>query len=143
MYIELIEEVPAAALKAIREEWDQEVETVEDIISGIQEGWDYEETTSSDYITRTFSTTIGNWQLEVDGNSYRKDQSVCDEEMDEGFTLTNLEDERKATKKAKNAKRATSDENWRALFSSIDESVTPEKAFDMLKDYKFPTKWKS
>jgi hypothetical protein len=142
MYIELIEDMPKEALAAIQEEWDAPAETVEDIIEGIRDAWNYEETTDSCYITRSYSVTIGDeWRLEVDGNSYRKDMSVCEEEMDDGFTLTDLAKERKSKERAKNAKRAKSDENWRKLFSSIDGSVTPEKAFEMMKDYKFPTKW--
>lgn len=63
--------------------------------------------------------------------------------MSDNFELISLEEKRKKKQKEKNAKRAKSDEKWRILFSAIDDSVTPEKAFKLMKDYKFPTKWKN
>jgi hypothetical protein len=148
MYIENFEDIPKDAMAVINKEWGEyceggEVTTMEEVLESIREGYeDYEESTSSDYITCTYYTERDGWRFEVDGNSYRKDQCVCDQEMDDGFTLINLNAQKKAKEKAKNAKRAKSDEDWRTLFSSVEESITPEAAFELLKDYKFPTKWK-
>jgi len=152
MYIDKIEDIPSdvmVVLKKVFAEYFQEEEgegeemTIEEVVECLRESYDdYDETTGSCYITCTYHTTIDGFRFEVDGSSYRKDQSVCDEEMGDGFSVVSLDEEKKKKEKAKNAKRAKSDENWREFFVKIDGYITPEKAFELLKDYKFPTKWK-
>ncbi len=143
MYIEKIEDMPAEALAVIKKKYpEDEFETVEDICYLIREANNgYDETTDSCYITCTYHMTIDDWRFEVDGNSYRKDQSVCDEELEDGFTLISIEQQKKDYQSKQKADKAKSDESWRALLDSISNEMSPENVFNMLKDYKFPNKW--
>jgi hypothetical protein len=144
MYIEHIEDLPAEALAVLKANFSEETdfESVDGICELIREcNDDYDETTDSCYITCTYHMTIGGWRFEVDGNSYRKDQSVCDEELDDGFAVISLEQQKKDKISKKKAERAKSDEKWRTLVSSVEGTMEPEDVFNMLKDYKFPKKW--
>lgn len=145
MYIEKIEDLPAEALAVLKKNFSEEhtdFESVESICELIREAYqDYTESADSCYITCTYYRIIDGWRFEVDGNSYRKDQCICDEELEDGFTVISLEEENKKEILKKNAERAKSDENWRTLVSSIENLSKPEDVFNMLRDYKFPKKW--
>jgi len=145
MYIDKIEDIPAEALAVLKKKFsnsDIDFESMEEICELIREAsYDYKESTDSCYITCTYFLKIEDWKFEIDGNSYRKDQSVCDEELDDGFTLTSIEQEKKNKLSKQKADRAKSDESWRALLSSIKDNATPEEIFNTLKEYKFPKIW--
>lgn len=146
IYIERLEDVPAEALEALKKEWEmnEDFEDFDELLEGIREGYeDYEESADSCYITKTYYLTVGDWKFEIEGSSYRKDQCICDEQLDDGFTLTSLKKLKEENKSKNKSERAKSDKQWRNLLSKFPGTMEPEDAFNLLREYKFPNKWKS
>jgi hypothetical protein len=120
---------------------ERPMEDMDDLVSMIREcNHNSEEEVSSDYITKTY--TMGseddNFEFQVVGNSYRKDQSVCDEELENELTVIDLvmKESEDAAKKA--AKANADREKWEIFFKGKDlEELKAE-----LITYKFPSKIK-
>ncbi len=121
------------------------------IIGLIQDWGDYDETISSLYVDRTYSieTDDGKFSLEAYGSSYRKDQSICDEKMeDEIAVIDNIareiqEEQEKAIKAEK--KKAEHANKWKSF---IEEKQNSEVFSlngildELMNNYEFPKKIK-
>jgi hypothetical protein len=120
---------------------DRPMDSMEDLIGVLRDIGDGEEQIDSCYITVNYesSTDDGKYGFIVTGSSYRKDQSICDEEMGDDITIIDLERERIAEEEKKKAKKAQdlskSVETWNNFFDgkSLEDLKT-----ELLK-YKFPT----
>ena len=116
-----------------------------DIIGLIQDWGDYDESISSLYVNRTYSlhTDDGKFSIEAYGSSYRKDQSVCDEKMeDEIVVIDNIareiqEEHEKLIKAEK--KKADNTKKWKDFVSN---KTDVEIIYDLMNNYTFPTKMK-
>ena len=64
---------------------DRDMEDIQDLVGFIQEAGSSEERVTYDYIYNdySFDTHDGKFTFEVYGSSYRKDQCICDEEVDD------------------------------------------------------------
>jgi hypothetical protein len=114
----------------------EEAHDMETLIAYIKDSGYSEETTDSNYIYNEYIITTPEFKFAVTGSSYRKDQSVCDEEMDGKVYITDLVAQ-KAAKAEEKAKKAVLDElKWKELF----DAHTKEELFDLLKASKFPLK---
>jgi hypothetical protein len=119
---------------------DEPITEMSDLIGDLREWGDGTEEVDSCYITETYQliTEDGKFCFEVVGRSYRKDQSVCDEEMDDTVTVTDLE-MFEAEKKAKKEEAKNKDKsNWETWFKG--KSV--EQLQEVLLTFKFPAKLK-
>ena len=99
---------------------------------------DREESVDSNYITHTYSMTTDDdkFTFEVVGNSYRKDQSVCDEVMEDSLVVIDI-DMQILEKAEKAALKVLADvEKWKLFFG---EKTLSEIKSELL-GYKFPTK---
>ncbi len=116
-----------------------------DIIGLIQDWGDYDETISSLYVDRTYSmeTEDGKFSLEAYGSSYRKDQSICDEKMeDEIVVIDNIareiqEEHEKLIKAEK--KKAENTKKWKDF---VSDKTDVEIIYDLMNNYTFPSKIK-
>ena len=117
---------------------DKPTSEISELVADLREWGDGTEEVDSCYITETYQmiTNDGKFCFEVVGRSYRKDHSVCDEEMDDEVTVTDLET-LKAEKDVKKAEAANADkEKWDKWFVGKD-FYTVQKS---LRETKFPTK---
>jgi len=111
-----------------------------DLIGDLREWGEGTESVDSCYITETYEmiTDDGKFCFEVVGTRYRKDQSICDEEMEDHVTITDLEilkaEKAEAKAKTQNADR----EKWDKWFRHKD--IHDIKAY--LRETKFPVKLK-
>jgi hypothetical protein len=65
--------------------------TFEELQSSVRENdYDSVETTDGDYLHKTYTMNIGKYILELNGSRYMKDQSICDEELDDTITVKQL-----------------------------------------------------
>ena len=95
-----------------------------------------DETVDSDYIHNTYSLTTKNIKFEVVGSSYRKDHSVCDEEMQDYIVVIDLEAEKKEKAEKKAKEKAGAEAKWKDLF----DSKSKEELFEIIKNLPFPKK---
>jgi hypothetical protein len=112
------------------------MEDIDDLIEYIRESGSSEESVDYDYIHNTYTSSTGDdkFTFEVHGSSYRKDQCICDEEIDGEVTVIDSE-MLKLEKKAKKAGDATRNTGlWNTLFMEKD---LEELKAELLK-YKFP-----
>lgn len=132
-------------LEISQEDFD-EMDTLEQIIDLICEYGDYDEEVDSCYITRDYTceSEDGKFEYECSGSSYRKDQCVCDEQMDYECFLIIDNEAKKMAKKAKKAPKkekakSESDKKWDEFFSNFLNCGKDDMVSE-LKKYKFPTK---
>jgi len=114
------------------------ITTMTDLIGDVREWGDGEETTDSCWIYETYSmyTDDDKFIFEVIGKSYRKDHSVCEQEMEGTLTVIDIE-MRVAEKRAKKAELAQKDTiKWNEFF----EGKTLDQLKEALLVFKFPTK---
>ena len=71
-----------------------------------------EETIDSCDITNTYYKIIEGYRFEVFGTSYRKDQSVCDQEMDQSIEIHDIEAEKAVIVEADNSNRLYNRNHW-------------------------------
>lgn len=116
-----------------------------DIIGLIQDWGDYEESISSLYVDRTYSmeTDDGKFSLEAYGSSYRKDQSICDEKMEDEIVVIDnialeIQAEHEKLIKAEK-KKAENTKKWKDFVSN---KTDVEIIYDLMNNYTFPTKLK-
>jgi hypothetical protein len=150
MYIKKIEDIPNEALEILKKNfgdktnYDGEYTDFEDmnsICELVREAYDdSSESVSSDYITKTYVLEVDGWRFEVDGNSYRKDQCICDEKLDNGILVINIAEEKNKKLLEKNSKKSESDKKWLNLLESL-KSSNIETVYNILKNYKFPKEW--
>lgn len=119
---------------------DQPISKMSELIGDLREWSDSTEEVDSCYITETYEmmTADGKFCFEVIGTKYRKDQSICDEEMQDHVTVTDLE-MLKAEKAEAKAKTQSADrEKWDKWFMGKD--IYDIKVY--LRETKFPVKLK-
>lgn len=119
---------------------DKPTSKISDLVADLREWGDGTEEVDSCYITETYQmiTDDKKFCFEVVGRSYRKDQSVCDEEMDDEVTVTDLE-MLKVEKAAKKETEKNKDlSNWEKWF----EGKSVEQLQEVLLTFKFPAKLK-
>jgi len=97
MYISDMNDIPANVMALIEKEFSKWKEpaptTIKEMVDFICEAGDFEEETDYCYIHRNYSCDIGDYIFQATGSSYRKDQCVCEEEMDyESITITTHDD---------------------------------------------------
>ena len=96
---------------------DKPTSEMSELIQDLRESGDGTEEVDSCYITETYQTITsdGKFCFEVIGQSYRKDQSVCDEEMLPELYITDLvmlEAEKAAKKSESKNKDRVKWDNW-------------------------------
>lgn len=107
------------------------------IIEAIRDCYDNsEESVDSDYIHNDYELTIENIKFCVTGSSYRKDHSVCDEQMGESISVTDLELEKKEKAEKKAKEKGASESKWKELF----DSKSKEELFEIIKNLPYPKK---
>jgi len=125
-----------------------------DIINLIREWGDYEKEIDSLYITKTYYTDTydGKFTLEAIGTSYLKDQSICDEQMEDEITVIDniaLEIQAEQEKAIKAKKKKTEHANKWVEFIKEEhkkyskyEDAYEEILIDLMRNYEFPKKIK-
>lgn len=141
MYITKIKDIPKELLSLFNNDnyGITKTSTLEDIIDVIRDYYtDMNETVDDFYITKTYIMSINDWELTACSSLYLKDQSICDEEMEEGIEIISISEREKQKEQIKNKEKNTSDKEWKELLTSVID----EKIIKLLSDeYKFPTKW--
>jgi hypothetical protein len=121
---------------------DVDINDFDEIKELIQEAGNNKETTDSCYIYDEWIIKLELFSFSITGSSYRKDQSICDIELDEPIYVENLEE----LKLSKEEKRIKKQKNQREKSNSQWENVVTNKTRDEiiieLKNYKFPAKYK-
>jgi hypothetical protein len=117
---------------------DEPTSKMSDLIGDLREWGDGTEEVDSCYITETYQmiTDDGKFCFEVVGRSYRKDHSVCDEQMDDHVTVTDLE----MVKAEKAAKKAEASQKDVIKWNEFYEGKTLDQLKEALLAFKFPTK---
>lgn len=117
---------------------DKPTSEMSELIGDLREWGDGTEEVDSCYITETYQmiTDDGKFCFEVVGRSYRKDHSVCDEQMDDHVTVTDLE----MVKAEKAAKKAEASQKDNVKWNEFFEGKTLEQLKEALLVFKFPTK---
>lgn len=117
--------------------WDNIQGLAQDIRSADDEFND--ETVDSCYISQeyAFTTDDGKFRFSVTGSSYRKDQSVCEEEIDPTITVTDLEMQKEEKQQKKKEKVVESENQWKEFFKG---KALEEILKDLQTNYKFPKK---
>ena len=123
---------------------------ISNIIGLIQEWGDYEKEIDSCYITKTYQldTDDGKFTLEVIGSFYLKDQSICDEQIEDEITVIDneiLKAQAEIEKAAKSEKKKV--ENSKKWQDFINESQkiyvdADEILNELMNNYSFPSKIK-
>jgi len=122
-------------LYASTDEEEEYLDEITSLVEVIREAHvNSKETVDSCYITETYITEeIDGFVFEVVGSSYRKDQSVCDEELEESFTVIDVKAEKKAKKEKKANQEIENISNWKKFIE--DSSI--EELLQKLKKVKF------
>lgn len=91
--------VASDAYKALTEDLDDEycldddipIESLADVAILIRDlSIDIKTKKDGDYLVTTYKYTCGGFQFKTKGRAYIKDQSICDEEMDESIEIEKL-----------------------------------------------------
>jgi len=116
---------------------EEKHEDFSDLVDYIRESYlDSKETVDSDYITEVYKFNLEGFKFEVVGTQYRKDQSICDEEMIQEITITDIAKDKEEKKTKKESKADANELLWHNF---IIESST-EQVFQMIKHFDFPKK---
>lgn len=75
-------------------------------------------------------------------SQYRKDMSVCDTEFEDEISYEDLTQVRKEKEQKAAAKVEASDKQWYDLIENQLLDADAGTIYEVLKQYKFPTKWK-
>lgn len=154
----LTEEQSQILLEVCAELWKTSIEEVtewfkdDEVEDTFYEG-ETTETTDSCYINTDYVIANKDHQFTMYGSSYIKDQSICDEEMDDSIYYVNLAELREKKKAAKEVKAQSeknkSDNDWKTFTKELEEAnedLTDGQMYDLLieelQGYKFPTKFK-
>ena len=96
------------------------------------------ESVSSDYITTTYTVSGKGFDIKVVGEAYRKDHSICDEELREEITVVDL----KMQKEEKMLKKKQDETSVSLRWDEFFDGKTLAQLKTELKKYKFPAKIK-
>lgn len=109
---------------------------IEELVELLRESGNSEESVDSCYIHNTYTTKTsdGKFMFVVTGSSYRKDQCVCDQEMDQDVTVTDLV----LLQVEKEVKEAEASDRESKTWVSFFEGKTFEDLKSELLKYKFP-----
>ena len=145
-----LSELPEEVMQEIRDLWEEspdfKFEDIEGLQEGIREGGNSAKTVDYSYIYRTYTLTTANFQLIAVGASYLKDQSVCDEQWEEGVEIIDLREEIKRREEKAHFAIVESDKQWEKFVDNIDfieagteiEDVNKKKLLEALQQFQFP-----
>lgn len=112
MSIKELSKLPKEAHKALKQFCEEEEFDFPKNISDLEElirecSFGSRERKDSNYIYTDYTLKIGNWKFEAYGSSYLKDGGICDEEMSNEISVTNLiaDKKKKDNDALKNAKK--------------------------------------
>lgn len=136
LFISVFKDVTSGAFEIIDGEIKDEdypINSMVDLVELLRDySNDYEEDTDSCYITTYYRSTTKDkkYTLELVGSSYRKDQCICDEEMEPSLTITDNEAHRENT-------ILTEESKWSKMFKACTSLESLQ--YELVK-YKFPEK---
>lgn len=117
------------------EEEKSYLENIDELVNTLREIGENEESMDYSYIHNTYSSeVIEGFQFVVTGSEYRKDHSICEEEMDLDVTVIDVKAEKEEKKNKKSKQEILNLENWTKF---VSESTT-EQLLEKLKKIKFP-----
>jgi hypothetical protein len=149
-----IEDIPQDAFDALMkdaEKYECTFEDIDDLQEYIKEGGDYNEEIDSSHVNNNYFMEVNGFLFECYGSQYRKDQLICDEDMDGSVYITDVVKQKEAEKKAKadkaNKAKTEAFKKWDNFFDEINSDLgldteTTEKLKSIMSGYKFPTKLK-
>jgi hypothetical protein len=135
--ITTLDQLPEDLLILLKKDFDDDelsLQSIDDVIEYIRDYGDSRESVDYSYINYEYSRDIGKWRLYAYGSCYRKDQSICDEEMSETIEIEDLELTKIEKAQKKQQKLNDHQERWEALFNHH----TPTEVLQFIKDQKIP-----
>lgn len=109
------------------------IEEIEDLIEMIREGGNNTESTDRNYIYNDYEIQVEGFNFSVSGSSYRKDQSICDEEMDDTVTVVDVNMFKEEKRKNEEQHKNENIQSWNAWFEN--------KSIEQMKEYLLTTKF--
>ena len=122
-------------------EWtDKPITEMSELIEALRESGDGTEEVDSCYITETYQTITSDnkFCFEVIGQSYRKDQSLCEEEMLDDVYVTDLV----MMKAEKTAKKEEAKNKDKVKWDNWFKDKTIKEIVSQLRETKFPSNLK-
>lgn len=122
-------DLPHEAQAELIDENDHDIDADESLSDLICSMGDENQTSDSDYLYSTYTLESNNWRFEASGSQYKKDGGLCEFELHESVTVTDLKVERAA----KTEQDEIEQNKWRAFLTT----ASVEEIFEKVKHFKF------